>query len=186
MDKTSLTNWLYYPSRLGAVVLFVLSVLASLPVLASDTDMEVILARSCVGEAGFLSVETGECGAILHVYAKRGEMMKVPMPAHLVAQRYSAALKPRSRHPNRWVLFLTKTLERPKHWNRRYNWRKHIIWWELALDYAKDFLAGEIPDPLPRALHFGGRMDRHRLNSKHWKMIRNTGFLNYFYAPRGI
>ena len=182
MDTKSLTNWVCYPSRLGAVVLMVLSVLVSLPVLASDT--EVILARSCVGEAGFLSVETNECGAILHVYKKRARLIKKTLPE--TALSYSAALKPRSRHPNRWVLFLSRTLERPKHWNKRYNWKKHVIWWELALDYAKDFLAGEIPDPLPRALHFGGRMDRHRLNSKHWKMIRNTGFLNYFYSPRGI
>ena len=149
---------------------------------ADQRSTAVLLAQSCVGEAGFESIDTGECAAILHIYRKRSEVLGWPIEK--VVRRYSAAVKERGDHPNSWVLHLNDGGGKPHRWSSRLRWEYHRDRWMAVLNYARAFLRGEVDDPLPQAVHYGGRMDRHRLSMRVWTIIRDTGFLNTFYARR--
>jgi len=142
-------------------------------------DVGLWLARSCVGEAGFASSETGECASILHVYRKRAKLSGKPI--YEVARKYSAALKNREDHPNRWVLGLNREMKKPAGWQPRLSWRVHRPWWEIMLELVDDFLSGKVKDPTPTALHYGGRMDKHRLSTRYWRRLGGLPFLNIFY-----
>ena len=148
---------------------------------SSRTETAVLLARSCVGEAGFDSVESGECAAILHIYEKRARLTGETVREN--ALRYSAALKRRRGHPNPWVLDLRSDLRKPKRWSKQLVWAKHKSRWSEALEYARGFIAGDVEDPLPFALHYGGRMDRHRLNPRVWRPLV-TPYKNIFYRRK--
>jgi hypothetical protein len=147
----------------------------------SKVSTEVLLARSCVGEAGFDSVESGECAAILHVYKKRSELLREPVRS--VSLRYSAAIKRRRGHPNPWVLHLRSDLAKPKRWSKRLKWSEYSERWEAAVVYARKFLEGGVDDPLPAALHYGGRMDKHRLSPRVWAPLV-TPYKNIFYKRK--
>ena len=167
---------------LALAVGFVLALLLSLPAHAARDAVGLLLARSCGGEAGLASIESGECAAILHVYLKRAALRGGTLAATVRA--YSAAVKRRHGHPNAWIIDLDRTLERPARWPRGLRWSVARPLWGRALDFAEAFLRGEVPDPLPAALHFGGRMDRGRLSAASWAPIPRTGFRNIFYRRR--
>jgi hypothetical protein len=148
-----------------------------------NIDVGLWLARSCVGEAGFASVDSGECAAILHVYKKRARTTK-RHAIYKMAQKYSAAIRLREAHPHNWILGLRRNLKEPTHWNPVLRWRIHRGLWKAVLDHADAFLAGDIPDPIPSALHYGGAMDRGRLSRRVWKPIKGLPFQNTFYEAR--
>jgi hypothetical protein len=148
---------------------------------AQRTPTHVILARSCVGEAGFASIESGECAAILHVYKKRSAL--TGMSIRRIATRYSAAIKRRRGHPNPWVLDLRTDARKPRRWNKKLEWRAHKDRWSEAMGFAKSFLAGDVVDTLPTALHYGGKMDSHRLHPKVWAPLA-APYRNIFYERR--
>ena len=147
---------------------------------AESLEDALWLARSCVGEAGWDSVETGECAAILHIYKKRGELNG--KGTLWTAKKYSAAIKPGRHHRNTWVRYLDGT-RKPKHWPANLKWERYSEKWNRAYWYAVDFLNGEVEDPLPDAMHYGSRIDAHRVPSS-WKRIK-APFRNWFWSVGG-
>ena len=148
--------------------------------LGSDAGNDALwLARSCVGEAGFESGETGECAAIHHVYLKRSHIANRRYSK--IMHSYSAAIRPG--HGKRWVRNLRADGKNPPGFGNM-DWSLYREQWLGILDTARKLVAGEIEDPLPSALHYGGWVDRHRLDRRYWRPIKNTGFRNTFYERK--
>lgn len=142
-------------------------------------DVGLWLARSCVGEAGWKSAESGECVAIAHIYKKRAQQGRYSF--FLSMRKYSAAIKPGC--GKTWVRELSRNGKKPDGFNNRLKWSLYREKWFAMLEVADSFVNSVVPDPLPRALHYGGWVDRHNLSQKYWERIPNTGFRNMFYAP---
>lgn len=142
-------------------------------------DVGLWLARSCAGEAGFDSGLTGECAAIMHLYLKRTKVSGFNMLK--VVKKYSAAVKARPNHPRKWILKLSRDLKKPKGWNERTRWLAVRSLWMELLWYCDDFLAGKVPDPLPKADHYGGSPDRDRARRAGWFKLK-TDFRNDFWS----
>lgn len=142
-------------------------------------DVALWLARSCVGEAGWNTAESGECVAIAHIYLKRVRINRKSYYWNL--RRYSAAV--RKGHGKIWVMALRRDGKRPSGF-RKLEWSRHRSYWLKTLLVADQFIAGETEDPLPTALHYGGYVDRHRLNPKAWRRIPVEAFRNRFYERR--
>ena len=136
-------------------------------------DTAVWLARSCAGEAGFDSYKTGECGAILHVYRKRADARGVTIVE--MAKKYSAAIKKHAMG-RKWVRNLRRDGEQPEHWPAA-KWRYYRHQWVTLLIYVELFLNGMVPDPTPKAIHFGATFDTPPTGAKRIK----TRFRNVFY-----
>lgn len=140
-------------------------------------DLALWLARSCVGEAGWNSVESGECAAIAWVYHKRSYMY--PRRDYRRAMvDYSAAI----RIGRPWIRALNRKGDRPPMLETNIHWGAHVKKWQATLDFADTFFKGRIPDPVPEALHYGGRMDRGRLDPRRWIVMDTPDFRNEFYA----
>jgi len=149
---------------------------------SARTDMSIILARSCVGEAGWNAVETGECASIWHIYLKRSRIggLTLRRATHV----YSAALKSHSTHRRPWLMQLSRDGLRPKEWPSRASWKVYRDRWMLTVAEADRFVAKQLDDPTPDALHFGGWLDRHRLDKKVWEPYRPEGYRNTLYRRR--
>lgn len=149
---------------------------------ADEPDTALWLARSCVGEAGFDSVSTGECAAILNIYKKR--VKPTGLSIYRVVRKYSAAIKPFHNRRHKWVMYLNRALTQPQHWpTEKATWRRYRNKWREVLILCEDFLVGRIKDPLPQADHYGGVMDRINGVKAGWHMLR-TDFRNDFWAIR--
>lgn len=142
---------------------------------STSNDTTLWIARSCVGEAGFESAETGECAAIAHIYKKRAALSG--MSVLNVARKYSAAIKP---HGKLWVRSLRADGMRPAGFPERLVWHRYQSKWKAVLKLVEGVLGGTVKDPLPTALHYGGWLDRGRLSPKVWRRIK-TKYRNYFY-----
>lgn len=169
--------------KLALIIGAVIAVLFAFSWLTKDAqskepDIALWLARSCVGEAGFRSGDTGECAAIAHIYKKRGGHFYTTM------RKYSGALKTHSKHTRPWLFDLNRAMRRPDGWPEHLKWSAYIDDWKKTLWVSDQFLAGNIPDPLPDAEHFGGWVDRHRV-PKHWVRIP-SGYRNRFYKMRTV
>jgi hypothetical protein len=141
-------------------------------------DTALWLARSCIGEAGWKAVETGECAAIWWVHRKRagGQAGELEMTL-----RYSNAVKYSTRQ---WVVELNRDGEKPAGWPVGARWKYHLKYWKSTLLLADNFVAGDVPDPLPSAEHYGGEMDT-GLSRWMWRRIpTDESFENRFYARR--
>jgi hypothetical protein len=157
--------------------------LAGFNLSASEKDIGLWLARSCIGEAGWRSAKTGECAAIAHVYKKRQRFNKLDY--YKTMRLYSSALKKKKRNANRWVRHLSRDLEQPKGWPKTVSWKRYKPRWVEALEVADAFLLGDVKDPLPRALHYGCHADAYRAKNAGWIEMK-TGFRNFFYKVRGV
>jgi len=134
-------------------------------------DVGLWLARSCVGEANFDSAETGECAALLHVYAKRARITNKTI--YEIVRAYSAAVKPRKRHPRPWVLQLNRNGTRPKKWpGQKKKWSSVEHLWFDVLWLCDDFLKGKVSNPVPDADHYGSKIDEWRAVQQHWRKLR--------------
>lgn len=149
-------------------------------VLSSHTqsdDTALWIARSCVGEAGFASAETGECAAIAHIYLKRAPLCRKPV--QWVARRYSAAIKSTGK---KWVRNLDRSGKRPLGWPKHLNWQGHLPKWAAVVSIADGVVNGRVSDPLPDALHYGGRMDK-GIDLRYFEIMKTT-FRNIFYRRK--
>ncbi|MCP4668191.1 MAG: hypothetical protein GY849_17715 [Deltaproteobacteria bacterium] len=175
---------------LGCVVITLMSVLVATSAFhgceadaaAKRRDVVLLLAQSCVGEAGFRAHLSGECAAIWSVYRKRAARSGASL--YRQTQQYSAAVKPIVGRSHLWVLHLNRAGTKPQHWQRGLPWDNHRRHWLATLRLARLWLSGAVPDPTPTALHYGGRIDRNRLDMKVWKRITTPGFGNWFYERR--
>lgn len=147
-------------------------------VVLTTPDPALLIARSCVGEAGFGSAETGECVAIAHVYRKRAEMYGRDIS--WIARRYSAAIKSGGRL---WVRSLNRDGRRPRGWPQHLDWDDYRGQWWTVVDQVDAWFRGEHPDPLPTAEHYGGPMDV-GLNMGVWRRLWTPLYRNRFYERR--
>jgi|TARA_Y100000310_G_C20284851_1_gene624370 hypothetical protein len=158
------------------------------PVSHIDQTTAVLLARSCVGESGWNSYATGECAAILWVYARRAKIVGTSLRA--MAKRYSSALKRHNKHMRPWLFELEASAKRPKSWPRGLWWvtpentkepskRDH---WKSILALVESWSLGKVANPIPEAIHYGGVVDRGRARANGMKKIA-TSFetINDFY-----
>ena len=120
-----------------------------------NTATKVWLARSCVGESGFFAVN--ECMAIAWIYAKRSNA--VGWTLLKMIRKYSAALKGHEMHRRRWIFELDAKAEKPEHWPSTIRWKHHRKAWLNLLVQLDAWKLGEVPDPLPRADHYGSYRD---------------------------
>ena len=144
-----------------------------------DVDVGLWLARSCVGEAGFDAAASGECAAIGHVYRKRirtGTFWGV-------MRRYSAAIKPHAGNSQPWIFGLRRDGRRPDRWPTSVRWSERRDAWAETLRVADAILAGDVADPVPDAVHYGGDVDRERAARLGFIEIP-TPFRNHFYRVR--
>lgn len=136
------------------------------------------LGRSCVGEAGFENYH--ECIAIAWVYATRWREVK-GASLEQVIKKYSAAIKSKSTHRRPWILDLNIAGVKPAKWPSSLSWRVHRPLWLRILSELDHWAAGNRPNPVPTANHYGGPMDKPR---GAWVRISPRGgrqFGNTFY-----
>lgn len=138
-------------------------------------DTTLWLARSCIGEAGWNSWNTGECAAILHIYKKRSEITGQSILKQ--ASQYSSAIKDFKGKRNRWVLNLKENAGRPKHWPSNLNWKKYKVHWIMTMIFVEMFLHDMTVDPIPNAVHYGCSLDTPPKGTKKIK----TNYRNIFY-----
>jgi hypothetical protein len=150
---------------------------------ADETTTALWLARSCVGEAGWDSHTTGECAAIMHIYRKRSQING--WTVERTARKYSAAIRPWKGNTRRWLRHMDATGAKPHKWPRKLRWEVYLPMWLEVYAHAVEFLEGTVPDPLPTALHYGGRMDHWRAQREGWVRLR-TMFRNLFYRVPGV
>jgi len=143
-------------------------------------DVALWVARSCVGEAGFDSGESGECAAIAHIYRKRTKVTQFNL--YQVTRRYSAAIKKGPHQKRKWVFYLCRDLKKPKYWSKGLHWPNYRDKWASILKLCDDFIAGKVLDPIPHADHYGGRMDRHRAKKWNWYKLDTPDFKNHFWS----
>jgi len=138
------------------------------------------LARSCVGEAWFNTVD--ECIAIAWVYATRAKQQQVSLKS--MVRSYSSPLKPEKNNGRTWIFYLSLNGNRPKHWPRNLSWEKHKVKWLALIAALDDWAAGNRPNPVPGANHFGGSMD---VPDIRWaKLTAPKNFKNSFYKSTGF
>lgn len=138
------------------------------------------LARSCVGEAWFNTVD--ECMAIAWVYATRARQQNVSL--NRMVRRYSSPLKRDKNNGRIWIFHLALNGQRPKHWPRNLNWKKHQEKWFTLLAALDRWAEGDVPNPVPGANHFGGSMD---VPDIRWAKLKvPKGFKNRFYRSTGF
>lgn len=170
----------FFSIVLAMLLGFVLTM--SLASASEREDIAVVLAQSCAGEAGWGADARGECNAQWWIYKKR---LKLPAyegwTLERMVRKYSAAVKYPQR---RWILELNRDGERPKNWPKGIPWSRYRPRWLSILMLADNFVAGDVPDPSPSALHYGGRMDRHRLCPRSWRRIDTPWAVNFFYERR--
>lgn len=163
------------------VTVFLLVAMVTCSIARADNDDTALwLARSCVGEAGWDAYSTGECAAIWHVFRKRGDAAGTGTLD--VAMKYSSPIKKGAHRRNRWVMGLGGE-ERPPGWPPGASWERYRDKWERTLEQAEMFVAGNVDDPLPVAMHFGSVIDEWNVQHN-WKRLKSPGFRNRFYSVR--
>ena len=144
-----------------------------------DPELIKWLARSCIGEAGWDASqgEAPECAALFHIYHKRTQWS--PYTIDQVVRKYSAATKWRKGRHNPWIMHMNRDCEKPRKWPRALRWENYQTRCAQAFNLAEAFLAGDVPDPLPNADHYGSPIDHHRVPPT-WRRLK-TPYRNWFY-----
>ena len=155
---------------------------------ASEQNTAKWLARSCIGEANWLSVDgdDSECAALMNIYKKRAIIANRSI--YWAVRKYSAAVKNHPGHKQKWVLHINRECIQPNKWPKNLDWG---TWYtsqcKKAFNLANSFLRGEVRDPLPLADHYGGSMDAERAHLAGWYRLK-TKYRNRFYSiknPKG-
>lgn len=163
------------------------------PVIPNDEwndTTKLWLARSMIGEVGWL--RPAEQSAIAWIYAVRAHGSSRYDFIGMVKQ-YSAAVRTPGKQRNPWLFELGFNRIRPQSWPNGPLWTGlHDNAWIAALELADQWQRGEIPNPCPRANHFGGYVDRHRAEAMRWTRVKCTPpsgskkFRNRFYDSRRL
>lgn len=145
-------------------------------------DARLWLARSLVGEAGFVATE--EHAAIAWVYAERWQMSKTRSFLETV-RAYSAAVHGRSNRRHPWIHHLAIDGSRPSGWPSGALWSRRREAWLDVLAWCDGWAAGHFETPCPGATHYGGPCDDHRAREAGWAPIRcQVRTANRFYDGR--
>lgn len=139
------------------------AVLDSCAARADEEPAHVTLARTCVSEASWTAIESGDCAAIATIARRvgRGDVA-------LGLRRYARSAHNQNRRDSRrWVAFLGNSPEKPEGWPERLSWEHHVPAWEHVLDGSQRILNGEIHHRCTEEpWHWGGAAD-------HWRAVRN-------------
>jgi len=149
-----------------------------------NTGTKVLLARSCIGEAGFRAQE--ECVAIAYVYAARA--MQTGASFRTVMRQYSSAIKKHEQHRRPWLFEITAAGTRPTSWPRHLSWPRHREALFALMAVLDRWAAGEIPNPVPGANHYGSTQDLHRSDYFTEAMLvpAPAHFRNRFFDDTGV
>lgn len=145
----------------------------------------ILLAASCIGEAGWDAHETGECAAIIYVYKTRADLYGVSVRS--MVSKYSSPLKTRTKP---WLMHLNKEGTCPKHFPKNLSWKKYKKDWLDTLTVAEQALHSQTRNPTPGAEHFGMHSDKKFLGTSSslgksiWVRINTPGLKNHFYRRR--
>ncbi len=121
-----------------------------------DNNTLLWLARSQVGEAGWLSRD--EHVAIAYTYARRWRTRKAQVPGITYLDMIFA--QSRALDGDRpWILELNEDGTQPPSWPAKLSWEKHRKWWMAVLSRTKQWAEGKLADPCPGTVAFGGKMD---------------------------
>lgn len=162
----------------GVAIMCVAQMCAQAAHASEREDTALLLAQSCIGEAGFDAEARRECAAIWHVLEwRRIYMGETLLKATL---KYNASLK-NINSSRSWVRHLRRDGKKPAGWSGA-NWAKKRDRWLSTLELADRFVDGDVPNPLPSARHFGGPMDPNP-DPGQWRKL-DAPFANWFYARR--
>ena len=112
--------------------------------------LQLLQARSCYAE---VTTHLDACAAIVHVHKKRAVLRQ--MAERTMVRLYSQPMR-RATGPRRWVHLLRPEGRAPRGWPRRYSWPRTQERFRAVYDHVGRVLRGEVPDPCPDALHYGG------------------------------
>ena len=179
-----------------AIVVFAIVLAQGLDACTARADEEpahVTLARTCVSEASWNAIESGDCAAIAAV-AKRVGRGDVARGLRLYAR---SAHNQNRRDARRWVAFLgnysalsnssteANYPEAPEGWPAHLSWERHAPYWQHVLDGAQRILSGEIQHRCTETpWHWGGAMDRWRAVRNRWRQIDCGPTHNEFWVLR--
>ena len=124
---------------------------ASLPPIRLGRDAALIQTRSCVGETQF---HHDTCVAMTWIHMKRAQLHGTTLAT--MASRYSTVI----RRPRRaWIFLLKPEGPMPMTWPRRISWSRYQERFRDLHEKVEEVLRGEVSDPCPDAMHYGGPMD---------------------------
>ena len=148
---------------------------------ADDEPAYVTLARTCVSEASWGAIESGDCAAIAAIGKRVGDG-----DVARGLRRYARAAHNTARTDRRrWVSHLDGTLNEPEGWPSNLSWDVHSPRWEHALEGSKMILSGEIRHQcLETPWHWGGPMDLPRALRNGWRVIYCGPTKNFFLVLR--
>jgi len=147
-------------------------------------ETKLWLSRSVLGEVGWNRPR--EWTAVAYVYARRAARSKRHTFLQMI-KAYSAAVGPQGKVRSPWLFELGFDKSKPKSWPLTARWNGvHDREWIRVLVWADYWQAGHLPDPCPRADHFGGSVDYSRAKRAGFTRLYCRGMMrNHFYtAPR--
>jgi hypothetical protein len=121
---------------------------------AQDTTATT-LARLAIGESDW---HARDQAAALHVVKRRAERAGVSLEQ--MATAYSAVFSGKGSPRKAWVLAIEADCKQPSGWPQRLRWARYAQRCRDTFARVERFLRGELPDPCPRAEHFGSRVLR--------------------------
>lgn len=160
---------------LGLVLLFSQPVRAAPPLAGEDwtPSARLQLARAVVGEADWNAEDHVAIAWVLSKRFKHYKQRHEQVSFERYIGLYAKALTPR---PERRTL---RILSYP--WAPLLERSREAERWDEVRDRIESWGRGEIGDPCPRALHWGGRMDRPQA---HWRPVVCGRTANIFWTPR--
>lgn len=148
---------------------------------ADEEPQHVTLARTCVSEASWGAIESGDCAAIAEIGRRVGRG-DVARGLRLYARSAHNTARTDRR---RWVAHLDGTLEQPEGWPANLSWDRHSPLFDHVLEGSKRILAGELRHGCSETpWHWGGAMDRHRAVRNRWRQIDCGATVNEFWVLR--
>jgi hypothetical protein len=137
------------------------------------------LARAMVAEASWDNPT--DHAAIAYVLFRRWQLHRDTYPAfNEMIRAYCRALRPRRARYDRqrWVRSLQFNSREPHQWPERATWSNYVARWDEIRQRVELFATGDLADPCPSAIHWGGEMDP----SHGWVRVRCAGTTrNRFY-----
>jgi len=132
----------------------------------SDDATALVLGIAFVAEAGWDAAD--DHAAIAHVLQRGADRAGVSLRDYAV--RYVSLLRVRDgqhvvqTRRAEWVRDLRLDARQPRGWPSHLSWSAHVPRWLAAIERARAFLRGELPDPCAgqAVRHWGGAMDRPR------------------------
>lgn len=153
--------------------------LAAVPATAAAQGPALALARVCVSEAGWQSVQSGDCAAIAHVLRRRSSVGRVTRG---IVCQYSPRSCNKRRRVRRWIAHLRPDMRRPDYWPRGSSWARRRPAWRETLAHAARLVRGERLDRCRRPPdHWGARWFTVNARRYGWERVQCGPTLNAYW-----